>query len=564
MTKQIFKHMQILITIALVAAFAAVLGILYSYFGVVQEGQVRSEAKLAAQGVEADGISYLEKLDLDTTRVTLIASDGQVLYDSEADAVTLENHADRPEVKAALADGEGTSIRFSGTLLKSFVYCAERLSDGTVLRVAEPRDTAINIAAGMIPFILMLLIILMVCMWFAARRVAKHITQPLNQLDLDHPMENNEYEEISPLLGRIYTQQKQIADEKGRLVRIERDFTAVTQHMAEGLILLDEEGRILNMNNKAGKLLNAGDVYIGTDILALERREKFRKVLAGALLEGEHGETVLPYDRLSYQVDVTPVLDGRKVIGTVVLLFDVTERETAEQMRREFTANVSHELKTPLHTISGCAEMLESGGVKPEDQKKFVHLIYTQVQRMITLVQDILYISHLDEGAVDMNCVKIDMCLMTNKVIESLSHEAEKKHVSVSLESDGEVIYYGVARLTESIIFNLVDNAIKYNKEGGAVHVSLHAGAHTVTLKVADNGIGIPEEDQSRIFERFYRVDKSRSREIGGTGLGLAIVKHAAMLQNAQIKLDSRIGEGSTFTVIFPEKAPDEKAPMIV
>ena len=564
MTKQIFKHMQILITIALVAAFAAVLGILYSYFGVVQEGQVRSEAKLAAQGVEADGISYLEKLDLDTTRVTLIASDGQVLYDSEADAVTLENHADRPEVKAALADGEGTSIRFSGTLLKSFVYCAERLSDGTVLRVAEPRDTALNIAAGMIPFVLMLIIILMVCMWFAARRVAKHITQPLNQLDLDHPMENNEYEEISPLLGRIYTQQKQIADEKGRLVRIERDFTAVTQHMAEGLILLDEEGRILNMNNKAGKLLNAGDVYIGTDILALERREKFRKVLAGALLEGEHGETVLPYDRLSYQVDVTPVLDGRKVIGTVVLLFDVTERETAEQMRREFTANVSHELKTPLHTISGCAEMLESGGVKPEDQKKFVHLIYTQVQRMITLVQDILYISHLDEGAVDMNCVKIDMCLMTNKVIESLSHEAEKKHVSVSLESDGEVIYYGVARLTESIIFNLVDNAIKYNKEGGAVHVSLHAGAHTVTLKVADNGIGIPEEDQSRIFERFYRVDKSRSREIGGTGLGLAIVKHAAMLQNAQIRLDSRLGEGSTFTVIFPEKAPDEKAPMIV
>ncbi len=564
MTKQIFKHMQILITIALVAAFAAVLGILYSYFGVVQEGQVRSEAKLAAQGVEADGISYLEKLDLDTTRVTLIASDGQVLYDSEADAVTLENHADRPEVKAALADGEGTSIRFSGTLLKSFVYCAERLSDGTVLRVAEPRDTALNIAAGMIPFVLMLIIILMVCMWFAARRVAKHITQPLNQLDLDHPMENNEYEEISPLLKRIYVQQKQIADEKGRLVRIERDFTAVTQHMAEGLILLDEEGRILNMNNKAGKLLNAGDVYIGTDILALERREKFRKVLAGALLEGEHGETVLPYDRLSYQVDVTPVLDGRKVIGTVVLLFDVTERETAEQMRREFTANVSHELKTPLHTISGCAEMLESGGVKPEDQKKFVHLIYTQVQRMITLVQDILYISHLDEGAVDMNCVKIDMCLMTNKVIESLSHEAEKKHVSVSLESDGEVIYYGVARLTESIIFNLVDNAIKYNKEGGAVHVSLHAGAHTVTLKVADNGIGIPEEDQSRIFERFYRGDKSRSREIGGTGLGLAIVKHAAMLQNAQIRLDSRLGEGSTFTVIFPEKAPDEKAPMIV
>lgn len=564
MTKQIFKHMQILITVALLAAFAAVLGILYSYFGVVQEGQVRSEAKLAAQGVEADGISYLEKLDLDTTRVTLIASDGQVLYDSEADAVTLENHADRPEVKAALADGEGTSIRFSGTLLKSFVYCAERLSDGTVLRIAEPRDTAINIAAGMIPFILMLLIILMVCMWFAARRVAKRITQPLNQLDLDHPMENDEYEEISPLLKRIYVQQKQIADEKGRLVRIERDFTAVTQHMAEGLILLDEEGRVLNMNNKAGKLLKAGDVYIGTDILALERREKFREILAGALNDGEHGETVLPYDRLSYQVDVTPVMDGKKVIGTVVLLFDVTERETAEQMRREFTANVSHELKTPLHTISGCAEMLESGGVKPEDQKKFVHLIYTQVQRMITLVQDILYISHLDEGAVDMNCVKIDMCLMTNKVIESLSHEAEKKHVSVSLESDGEVIYYGVARLTESIIFNLVDNAIKYNKEGGAVHVSLHAGAHTVTLKVADNGIGIPEEDQSRIFERFYRGDKSRSREIGGTGLGLAIVKHAAMLQNAQIRLDSRLGEGSTFTVIFPEKAPDEKAPMIV
>ncbi len=558
MTRQIFKHMLILITVALLVAFTAVLGILYSYFGVVQEGQVKAEAKLAAQAVEAEGISYLENLDPDTTRVTLVASDGQVIYDSEADASTLENHADRPEIKEALVSGEGMSTRFSGTLLKSFVYCAERLSDGTVLRIAEPRDTALNIAAGMVPFVLMLLIILMVCMWFAARRVAARITEPLNRLDLDHPMENDEYEEISPLLKRIYAQQKQIADEKGRLVRIERDFTAVTQHMAEGLILLDEEGRVLNMNNKAGKLLNAGDVYIGMDILALERREKFREILAGALEEGEHGEAILPYDRLSYQVDVTPVMDGKKVIGTVVLLFDVTERETAEQMRREFTANVSHELKTPLHTISGCAEMLESGGVRPEDQKKFVHLIYTQVQRMITLVQDILYISHLDEGAVDMSCSRIDMCLMADKVIESLSQEAEKKHVGVSLDSDGEVIYYGVARLTESIIFNLIDNAIKYNKEGGEVHVRLRAAAHTITLQVSDNGIGIPEEDQTRIFERFYRVDKSRSREIGGTGLGLAIVKHAAMLQNAQIRLDSQPGRGSTFTVVFPEKATDE------
>ena len=557
MTKQIFKHMQILITVALLVAFAAMLGILYSYFGVVQEGQVKAEARLAAQGVEAEGVTYLERLDLDTTRVTLVAADGQVIYDSEADASSLENHISRPEVKEALEDGEGMSTRFSGTLLKAFVYCAERLPDGTVLRIAEPRDTAINIAAGMIPFILMLLIILMVCMWFAARRVARRITQPLNQLDLDHPMENDEYEEISPLLKRIYVQQKQIADEKGRLVRIERDFTAVTQHMAEGLILLDEEGRVLNMNNKAGKLLKAGDVYIGTDILALERREKFREILAGALNDGEHGETVLPYDRLSYQVDVTPVMDGKKVIGTVVLLFDVTERETAEQMRREFTANVSHELKTPLHTISGCAEMLESGGVKPEDQKKFVHLIYTQVQRMITLVQDILYISHLDEGAVDMSCSRIDMCLIADKVIESLSPEAAKKHVSISLDSDGEVIYYGVPRLTESIIFNLIDNAVKYNKEGGQVHVSLHAGADTITLQVADNGIGIPQDDQDRIFERFYRVDKSRSREIGGTGLGLAIVKHAAMLQNAQIQLESRLGQGSTFTVIFQEKSPE-------
>lgn len=552
MTKQIFKHMLILITIAVIASFAAVLGILYNYFGVIQTNQVKAEAHLAAQGVEAQGEAYLQGLDLDGTRVTLIAGDGEVLYDSEADASTLENHADRPEVQDALEEGEGVSIRFSGTLLKSMVYCAVRLDDGSVLRVAEPRDTALNIAAGMVPFILFLILLLMACMWFAARHVAKRITEPLNRLDLDHPMENNEYEEITPLLKHIYSQQKQIDIEKKRLVRIERDFTAVTQHMAEGLILLDEEGRVLNINKKAAKLMNVGDVGIGTDILALERREKFRDVLKQAV-EGEHGETVLLYDGRSYQIDVTPVMEGGKAIGMVVLLFDVTERENAEQMRREFTANVSHELKTPLHTISGCAEMLEQGGVRPEDQKKFVHLIYTQAQRMITLVQDILYISHLDEGAVDMNRESIDMCLLTDKVIESLSQEAAKKHVSVYMNADGEVIYEGVPRLTESIIFNLVDNAIKYNREGGEVRVGLRADSRGVILEVADNGIGIPQEDQSRIFERFYRVDKSRSREIGGTGLGLAIVKHAAMLQNAQIKLSSRPGEGSTFTVIFPK-----------
>ena len=553
MTKQIFKHMTILITVAVLAAFAAVLGVLYNYFGVIQTGQVRVEARMAAQGVEAEGMSYLEGLNVDDTRVSLIASNGQVLYDNDADASAMENHASRPEVKEALEQGEGTSIRFSGTLLKSMVYCARRLSDGSVVRVAQARDTAWNIAAGMVPFILFLLLILMACLWFAAGRVAKKITDPLNKLDLDHPMDNNEYEEITPLLKRIYVQQKQIGSEKSRLARIERDFTAVTQHMAEGLILLDEEGRVLNINNKAANLLNAPDAYMGMDILVLERREKFRKVLEKAL-KGEHGETTLLYDRLSYQVDVTPVMEDGKIIGMVVLLFDVTERENAEKMRREFTANVSHELKTPLHTISGCAEMLESGEVRQEDQKKFVHLIYTQAQRMITLVQDILYISHLDEGAVDMNRESIDLCAMTEKVIESLTQEAAKKHVSMNFHADGDDKYVGVPRLTESIIFNLIDNAIKYNKEGGEVNITVKNEPHAFVYSVSDTGIGIPKEDQARIFERFYRVDKSRSREIGGTGLGLAIVKHAAALQNAQVRLESRLGEGSAFTVVFEKE----------
>ena len=436
------------------------------------------------------------------------------------------------------------------------LYNARKLPDGTVIRLSEGRDSVLRAAfAALFPMTLVLAVLLLIS-WFYSSRMSRKIVQPINSFDLDHPLENEEYPELSPFAHRIYEQQKQIQQQKEHLYRSEKSFVSVTDNMKEGLILLNPDGRILTINRPAMALLNTTAGCVGKDILYLERRIEFEKALDLAA-KGNHQELILSYSGRSYQMDITPVYNNDSLTGMVLLLFDVTDRIKAEQMRKEFSANVSHELKTPLHTISGCAELLESGEVKPEDTKKFIHTIYTQAHRMIDLVQDILYISHLDEGAQDLKWEKTDLMGAVKKAVDQLTPTAAQRGIRLyptGLSSDID----GIPRLVESIVYNLIDNAIKYNHNNGAVYIALKNRNDSVVLTVEDTGIGIPEEDQYRIFERFYRVDKSHSREIGGTGLGLSIVKHACQILHAKIRVDSTLGDGSTFTVTFLKDVPED------
>lgn len=560
MTKRIFKYMETTILLTLVAGFFAILLALYSYFGAVQINQLNGETDLAARGVETAGEDYLSSLILKNpaTRITLIDQDGTVLYDNKADPATMENHSDRPEFQEAIQSGVGDSTRFSNTLTTEMLYSAKRLSDGKVLRIAESRNTVLTIAMGMVAPMLWIFVLLLIVNWISAMHVSKRIIEPLNNIDLDHPIDNDTYPEVSPLLRRIHQQQEEIAKQQEELARTEKEITTVTNHMEEGLMMISEAGRVLSINTKAQKLLHTDADCLGSDILTLERRIEFQEALDAAT-EGKHGEAILTYSGHTYQVDISPIAEGEHTSGMVVLFFDVTEKINAENVRREFSSNVSHELKTPLHTISGCAELLESGGVKPEDTKHFIHLIYQETQRMISLVEDILYISHLDEGAVDLKWEELNLHDIAEKTIDNLQAEAEKKNVTMTLEGDSAPIF-GIRRLMESIAFNLIDNAIKYNKENGTVDVSVKDLGDKIRFSVADSGIGIPEDDIPRIFERFYRVDKSHSREIGGTGLGLSIVKHAAILQHAKIDVQSVPEQGTMFSITFDKEECKKQA----
>lgn len=549
MTKKIFKYMELIILVTLISGFLAMLFFQYSYFSAVQMRQLRTETSIAAKAVEQEGVTYLESLDLKGTRVTWIDGNGTVLFDNEADASTMTNHSDRPEIRDALEEGTGQSSRYSSTMTTQMLYCAQKLSDGTVLRISESRNTALTVALSMVQPMIWVFLILLLVTWFASSHLSKKIVQPLEQFDLDNPLENEEYPELAPFLHRIYDQQLEITNQKQSLLRAQKDFRSVSDHMEECLILLDEKGRVLTINQQAKKLLHTDESCIGKDILILERRTAFEQAIR-RVADGEHCELQLDYSGRVYQADISPVFTGQEMTGMVVLLFDITDRAQAEQLRREFTGNVSHELKTPLHTISGCSELLQSGDVRPQDTRKFAHVIYSETQRMIALVEDILYISHLDEGAADMHWESVDLTEVVNRVVVQLQPEAMKKQITISVTGHAPRIY-AVDRLVESIAHNLIDNAIKYNRDAGSVDVRIESFADDVLLTVEDTGIGIPREDQPRIFERFYRVDKSHSREIGGTGLGLSIVRHAAEILHADVEVSSVPGRGSRFTVSF-------------
>ena len=549
MTKRIFRATLLVGVAVLIASLTLVMGALYSYFGRVQESQLRDELSLAVVGVEQNGTDYLKQLESDQYRITWLRADGAVLYDTQADAESMENHAQRQEVQQALATGEGESSRYSDTLLQKTVYYAKRLPDGTVLRLSAIRVTTGVLVLNMLQPILLVLAAALILSGVLASRLARRITEPLNRLDLEHPLENDTYEELAPLLRRMEHQRRQIDRQMDELRRRSEEFEQITGSMNEGLVLLDEAGVILSINPAARRLLDAAENCVGQDLLTVDRDVALSDALRQAAEQG-HSEFRGQRNGREYQFDVTRIQSEGRTAGTVLLVFDVTERAFAERNRREFTANVSHELKTPLQGIIGSAELLENGLVKQEDVPRFIGHIRSEAQRLVTLIGDIIRLSQLDEGE-PMPAEPVELLALAREAAESLQSAAAARNVTVTVEGE-PVALTGVRRLLYEIVFNLCDNAIKYNTDGGRVQVTVTKENETAAVTMRDTGIGIPPDQQDRVFERFYRVDKSHSKASGGTGLGLSIVKHAVQYHHGAIHLQSEVGKGTEIRVTFP------------
>ncbi len=548
MTRRIFRSIFIASLSALLVAFILTTAVLYTQLTLVQRDQLREQAVLAAEGVKENRLDYLTSLRLQKCRLTWIAADGTVLYDSETAASGMENHLQREEVQEALKNGSGESERYSNTLLEKTLYYAMRLEDGTVLRVSVSQHSIWKMLTDiLLPLLAVLLAAVALSAWLASRLSAR-LAAPINQLDLDHPLKNETYEELSPLLVRIEHQRQRIQDQVDELYQKQKEFSAVTGGMKEGLILLDKLGRILSINSAASDLFSAEGNCIGKDFLAVSQNLEIQDLILSAQ-NGHHAEKVIALNGGNYQIDVSPILSDQQTEGIVIFAFDVTEREEAEQQRREFSANVTHELKTPLQTIIGSAELMEEGLVKPEDLKSFAGRIRKESQRLLALINDILRLSQLDEGK-EFPAERVNLRLLAQEVKSSLAPAAAAADVTFIVR--GEAVMTGVRRMLYEIIYNLCDNAIRYNNKGGWVDVFLSQEDNGTRLIVSDTGIGIPKADQPHVFERFYRVDKSHSRETGGTGLGLSIVKHAALLHHADISLESNPGKGTRISIFFP------------
>jgi two-component system phosphate regulon sensor histidine kinase PhoR len=553
MTKKIFRSILLAAVSVLLASLVIIMGCLYDYYKNVQEKQLRDELRLASYGTEVDGLDYLERLaspyrfpSTADFRLTWIAPGGEVLFDTHVPASEMENHADRAEVREALAKGESGGVRYSETLTERTLYCAQRLADGTVLRISISQLTVFALAMGMLQPILLTAIIAVILSALLAHRMAKSVVAPLNCLDLDRPLENDAYEELSPLLGRIYQQHRQIEAQLRELQRKTEEFEQITKSMSEGLVLLDRKGVILSINPAAQKIFHAGSSCVGQDFLVVDRDHEINLAIQTAL-EGGHSEIRAVRNDREVQFDISRITADGAVAG---LAFDVTEQAAAERSRREFTANVSHELKTPLQSIMGSAELLENGLVKQEDIPQFVGVIRTEAARLVTLVEDIIHLSQLDEGIAPAK-ERVNLLELADSAASALRERAEERHIDLSVTGENLMVD-GVRSFLYEMLYNLIDNAIKYNLDGGRVEVAVSAGEIGATVSVKDTGIGIPPEYQARVFERFFRVDKSRSKASGGTGLGLSIVKHIAQYHHAVLSLHSRIGEGTNISIVFP------------
>lgn len=547
MTAKIFKSTFLTSVLVLIISLVLTMGILFSFFEGQIKKELQSEADYIEYAVTQHEEGFFKNFSSGEKRITLIRADGTVLEDTSANPAEMDNHADREEVKDALLKGSGTSVRYSKTLTDKTVYYACRMENGNVLRISTIQYTVMTVVLGLLQPLIYVLVLALILSFALSSRVSKSVIKPINEIDLDHPENSDAYEELTPLLHRILNQQKTIKKQLNEAKKHRDEFKLITENMSEGFLITDRDGRLLSCNSAALKLLDA-DENDGT-VLSLNRTGDFRKTVHAAL-SGERAENTMTHGENTYNLIANPVFEGDKTIGAVIVIIDVTESRRRELIRREFTANVSHELKTPLTSISGFAELLSAGGVPEDTVTDFAKTIYTEAQRLISLVSDIIKISELDEKSVCYEKENVNITELSRDVARRLKMSADKKNVKIGISGE-DISVYGVRKILDEMIFNLCDNAVKYNKEGGTVEIRVKKEDGKTVLSVRDTGIGIAPSQQSRVFERFYRVDKSRSKAEGGTGLGLSIVKHGAMYHGAEIKLTSTPGEGTEVTVIF-------------
>lgn len=556
MTKKFFKSIMLVSGIVFILGLAFVMGILYRYFGNEIKDELKKEAAYLSVAVESQGQEYLENIKFKDSRVTYIAEDGTVLFDSQADASTMDNHSHREEIVEASRQGTGESYRLSNTLSDMTIYYAVRLSDNTILRVSSTQYSVLSLLYQLIQPMIIILVLMLILSGIFASGIAKKIVQPVNNLDLEHPEDNQAYEEVAPLLSKIHKQNRQIKEQLDNARQQQAEFTIIAENMQEGLLVIDKYTMILSGNSSVWKIFQTKE-KTGESIYALDRSEDFRKVVEN-VLEGRHGDTVLKTKAGYIRLIANPVIRNEETVGAVLLFVNVTEQMERENLRREFSANVSHELKTPLTSISGFAEIIQDGFVKEEDIKVFAGRIYKEAQRLIQLVEDVIKISQLDEGEIPLEWQSEDLYSISRDVLGNLKDVAQKQQVQLYIEGE-RTILRTVRTILEEVLYNLCDNAIKYNVPGGIVQILLSEDADNVKLTVKDTGIGIPREDQDRVFERFYRVDKSHSKEIGGTGLGLSIVKHGVMFLGGTIDIFSEEGKGTEISMIFPKNQKNNK-----
>ena len=551
MTKKIFKSIMFVCALVLAVGLAAVMGILYSNFDGQMRKELSKEAAYLAYGVEQQGVDYLKNIKDKSARITYIDQDGTVLFDNEADVSEMKNHSDRTEFQKAEKYGAGESSRYSDTLSEKTIYYALRLKDGTVLRVSGTQDSVLALVENLIFPLCGLLCLMLILSGIMASAISKRIVKPINELDLESPKENQIYEELSPLLSKIHRQNREIQNQLELAKQQQEEFSLITENMQEGLIVIDKYTMILSANSSSWNLFHMDRVRQGESVYCLDREEEFRHAIE-QVLSGEHTELVLKLNGSDIQLIANPVIRDKKTEGAVVLLVNVTEKLERESLRREFSANVSHELKTPLTSISGFAEIMQGGLVKNEDIPKFAGRIYKESQRLLQLVEDVIQISQLDEEKTSYVWEPVDVYQVCKNAFESLKEKA--KRLNVHLYICGERMKMEAVRtLLEEAIYNVCDNAIKYNRNDGSVSVFLTQTAQEIQIVVKDTGVGIPKEDQNRVFERFYRVDKSHSKEIGGTGLGLSIVKHAVGALKGSVILRSEEGNGTEICMKFPK-----------
>ncbi len=550
MTSKIFRSIFATSIVVLLATLVIITSFLYDYFTNIQINQIKDELSIASVGTEQSGEEYLENLKSDNFRLTWIADDGTVLFDSQADKSAMDNHLDREEIAEALETGKGSSSRYSATLTEKTLYEAVLLSDGTVLRISVNRASGLTLLLGLLYPVIIVIVIAVIISAVLAHKMSKRIIEPLNKLDLDNPTENDAYEEIAPLLRRIHKQNMKIERKAAELNHKKEEFDLITKNMREGLLLLDKNRNILTINSAATAIFSTDKKCVGKEFLTINRRHEITSAIEKAITDG-HAEIRAGLNGKEYQFDISRIETDGETVGVVILVLDITEQADAERLRREFTANVSHELKTPLQTITGSAELMENRLVKEEDMPRFVGHIREEAARLVTLVEDIIRLSQLDEQN-ELPKENVSLYEIANEVCKVLRDSADKKDIALSVSGDNGNIF-GVKHLLFEVIYNLCDNGIKYTPDGGKVDIDISETEKEVILTVSDNGIGIAPQHHARIFERFYRVDKSHSKKSGGTGLGLSIVKHSVQYHGGKISIQSEENKGTVITVVLPK-----------